>query len=168
MIRFLATSVALAAMLIQTSASAALLNIAAVAFTPRAVNSTTDSASGEVIQGMLGNANGRYYAPVLFPSSGNVCRLYVVFRDNDADFNLTARLFRKVVAVGGDSFTPPVLMAQVASTGVAATTRRLADVTISQPAIDLVNSVYYVELIVPAQTLEIIGVQIDFRTTACS
>ena len=165
MTRLIAASlVALASMLqIQTSASAALLNIAAVAFTPR----TPSTLNGEVVQGMLANADGRYYAPVIFPSAGNICRFLLAFRDNDVDIGVTARLLRKVISVGGSAFTPPVVMAQVTSGGASNHTRRIADLTIVQPAIDLATSVYYVELVVPGPTLEIIGVQIDFRTTAC-
>lgn len=165
MTRFIAASfVALASVLqIQTSASAALLNIAAVAFTPR-----SPSGAGENLQGMLGNALGKYYAPVLFPSAGRVCRLYLAFRDNDVDVGVTARLLRKVILLGGNAFTPPVVMAQVTSGGASNNVRRANDGTIVQPSVDITNSVYYIELEFPLQTLEVIGVQIDFRTTACS
>lgn len=166
--RVLLRSMAAAAAILgmTTGAFAAFINIPGVSFVPRDVGVGT-SDPGEVIQGMLGNAEGRYYAPVVFPSAGNVCAFYLVYRDSDSESNLTARLFRKAFAAGGDAFTPPVLMAQINPGGANPNTRRSSDTTITQPAVNLSNSFYYVELVVPLQALEVFGVQIDFRTTAC-
>ena len=168
MTRFLLKSIVAAAAILgmTTAALPAYISIPAVTFVPRDVGAAT-SDPGEVIQGLLGNANGRYYAPVIFPSAGNVCAFYLVFRDNDADIGVTARLLRKPFAAGTGSFTPPVVMAQIAPGSANANTRRIADTTITQPAINIGNSFYYVELVLPGATLEVFGVQIDFRTTAC-
>jgi len=148
-----------------TTSFAAIIGISAVTFVPRDFSGGT-STPGETSQGLLLDAKGRYYAAVVFPSSGNVCKLSLVFRDNDADQNVTARLIRKGYAAGGNAFAPPLVMAQVASTGASNPTRVISDATIVQPAVYL-GAFYYVELVLPIETLEVLGVSIDFRTTAC-
>src|SRR4051794_6606847 len=91
--------------------SAEVIQIAAPGFVPHATN-TTSANPGEVFQGLLLNASGFYYAPVVFPGGGQVvCQFKLVYRDFDADFDITARLLRKVINIGGSAFDPPVVMA---------------------------------------------------------
>src|SRR5437879_5676100 len=83
-----------------TAARAETLQIAAPAFTGHSA-----ASEGDVNQGLLLNAQGSYFAPVVFPASGQlVCRFKLIYRDNDADVNLTASLQRKLVQIGGNAF----------------------------------------------------------------
>lgn len=145
---------------VTSMASAETMQISASGFTAHGPN------PGEVNQGLLLNAQGKYYAPVVFPAKGQlVCRFKLVYRDNDTDVDLTARLFRKLAIIGGNPFDPPVLMASVSSSGAAATTRRAATAIIVQRVINNTNSLYYVEIDFPLTTLEALGVEIDVQPT---
>lgn len=146
-------------------AAAETIQIAAPGFTPH-VASAVPGNFGEVSQGLLLNAQGFYFAPVVFPATDQfVCRFKLIYRDNEPDFNVTARLLRKAIAIGGNAFTPPVVMATVASTGTGANLRRAQTAAITQPKILTGRYFYFVELSSPANTLEVAGVQIDVETT---
>jgi hypothetical protein len=161
----LTSAVAFLSLLQVTTSFAAIINIPAITFVPRDLASST-TQTGEAFQGLLLNASGRYYAPVVFPSAGSVCSVSVAFRDNDPESNIIVRLLRKGFTVGGNAFTAPVVMASTNSTGASETTRLIEDTSIAQPAISFL-AFYYVELVIPANTQEVIGVSIDFRPTAC-
>lgn len=123
-------------------------------------------AVGEEGQGLLLNARGRYFAPAVFPTTGvSVCRFTLWYRDNDGDLDVTARLLRKRVAIGDNAFTAPVVMAQVSSSGFNNTLQRVATGTVSGRLVNTNRFFYFVELEVPGNTIEIVGVQIDFRPT---
>jgi len=157
--------IAILSILPVSTSLAAVISISAATFVPRDL-SGSPTLNGETFQGLLLNAKGQYYAPVVFPSAGNVCRFTLVFRDNDAEQNVTARLRKKGFAAGGNAFSVPVIMAAVTSAAASNTTRVVSDTTIVQRAVFL-GAFYYVELVVPIQSLEVLGVLIDFRTTAC-
>jgi hypothetical protein len=143
-----------------STASADTLQIAAPGFTAHGSN------PGEVNQGLLLNAQGSYFAPVVFPiSSQSVCQFKLIYRDNDADVDVTASLLRKRVKIGGNAFDPPVVMASVSSTGADANVRRAATKAVAQRQIDTDNSFYFVELVFPLATLEALGVEIDVQPT---
>jgi hypothetical protein len=148
-----------------TAARAEIIQIPAITF----ANRSSATVIGDSNFGTLTNATGTFYAPVPFPINGQrVCRFTLIHRDNDADFGITARLMKKRILLGQNPFTPPVEMAKV-ETGNAATTAtvaRLFDRSITQAIIDLSRAFYYVELTIPATTLEVLGVQIDVRS-AC-
>jgi hypothetical protein len=145
--------------------SAETLQIAAPGFAPHG-KAGVPGNFGEVFQGLLLNAAGNYYAPVVFPTTGqSVCRFRLIYRDNDADVNVTARLLRKRFALGGNAFDPPVTMAAVASSGADPTVRRAGTATIAQAQINTANSFYFVELEFPANTLEALGVEINIQPT---
>ncbi|MGQ0483935.1 MAG: hypothetical protein ACT4SY_01070 [Hyphomicrobiales bacterium] len=143
-------------------AHAEILQLSATAFVSRGVVSSTDNAGA----GMLQNATGQYYSIVPFPVAGmRVCRFSLWYRDFDVDHNLTARLLRKNVSAGGIAFTPPVVMAQVASTGAVDTMRRASDTTITDPVISPGAAFYYVDLDIPFSALQTVGVQIVYKAT---
>lgn len=145
------------------AARAETLQLAAAAFTPRGT-----AIQGEVGAGMLLNATGKYYAAVPFPVGGmRVCRFSLLYRDNDPDagINITAKLLRKGNNVGGTAFNPPVVMAQVASTGAVDTMRSASTAAITNPAIWPAIAFYYVEVEIPAMTLEVVGVQIEHKAS---
>jgi len=148
------------------TASAFILQISATAFVPRD-EAVPDTDIGEEFNGLLLNADGRYFAPVVFPRAGRVCSFSLVFRDSDGDpgIDITARLMRKKFGGAAGAFDPPVVMARAKSTGADNFIRVAEDVTIKQGAIRPGNSFYFVELDVPFSTLEVLGVQIDFRET---
>ena len=150
------------------AASAFILQISATGFAPRCPcdNPASNTDIGEEHLGRLLNAEGQYFAPVVFPAPGRVCKFALIYRDNDAaGVNVTAKLMRKRFAAGDDAFNPPVVMAKAKSAGADNFIRIAEDTTIKQGAIHPGNSFYFVELDVPFSTLEVLGVQIDFRKT---
>ena len=147
-----------------TAARADIIQIAAVAF----ANRSTSTSVGDPNFGMLSNATGTFFAAVPFTTHGdNVCKFDLVYRDNDSDFGITAKLMKKRVQIGNTPFVPAVTIARVVTGNAAAAAgvQRRSDATINQPTIDLMRGFYYVELTVPAATLEVLGVQIDVRPT---
>lgn len=148
-------------------ASAEVINIPAVTFVPRDIADGIDSSNGRSTNGVLDKAGGRYYAAVIFPSAGNVCALALVYRDNEPQADLTVKLFKKRVVIGQSPFAEPLLMAALQSNGVDAGTRRLIERNVLWRAIDLSNAFYYVELNVPKTSLQVVGVQVNYRPTAC-
>lgn len=147
-------------------AGADVLQIAGPAFTGHGVPSFTPAAQGDVNQGLLLNAQGSYFAPVLFPTSGQqVCRLALVYRDNDADFDVSASLLRKPAVIGGNAFDPPITMASVSSSGADNAVRESETTVVKRRIINTGNFFYFVELHFPQATLEAIGVQVEVKPT---
>ena len=144
-------------------AHSAILQISATTFVPRTGNDTPDSSQGAAFAGILSGARGFYYAPVDLPAGSRVCRFSLVYRDFDADSNIQANLLRKGFPAGGSAFDPPTTMATAQSTGASDAIRTAVDTTIAAAAINPQRAFYYVELIMPATTLEAIGVQVDYR-----
>ena len=63
-----------------------VISIPAVSFVLRTGDGSGDRV-GEAGNGVLQNATGKYYAPVILPVAGqNICRFNLVYQDNDADF----------------------------------------------------------------------------------
>lgn len=142
------------------SASAELIRISATSFALRTASGSTDLV-GEGGAGLLQNAKGSYFAAVDFPTVGKVCRFSLVYRDFDSNFQIVARLIKKKIALGGSAFDPPVTMARI-RTGVAAASNgvmRKATNVIKEPATPS-TAFYFVELDVPATTLQVVGVEI--------
>ncbi|HEX9905692.1 MAG TPA: hypothetical protein VGA77_12070 [Propylenella sp.] len=146
------------------TASAFILQISATAFVPRD-EAVPDTDIGEESNGLLLNADGRYFAPVVFPRAGRVCSFTLVARDNDGDFNVNARLMRKRFGGGAGAFDPPVVMARAHTSSASNDIQTDTDTTIAQAVINAANSFYYVELNLPFEALEVLGVQIDFRNS---
>lgn len=163
--RFLSRTVAAAALVfaLTAAASAARINIPGVTFVPRDFGGET--INGEATAGMLANADGVYYAPVIFPSGGKVCSFALVFRDVDLEEGITARLLRKKYKVGGNAFSGPAEMASLQTVGQSDSIRRKVTTSIKQPNIDLASSFYFVELTMPIVTLQTIGVEIEYKKT---
>jgi hypothetical protein len=145
-------------------ASAEIIQIPAVTFSMR----SSSVEDGDASQGTLTNAKGKYYAAVPFTESGlRVCVFSLVHRDNDGDSQVIARLFKKPIVTTSGPFNPPMLMAQVA-TGVAKGATNVAvkaDATIKHAVINTATAFYYVELEVTSTLLEVLGVQIDVRSS---
>ena len=143
-------------------ARAEIAQIPAIAFVGR----SDVQVVGDSQMGTLTNAMGTFYAPVHFPTDGVVvCRFVLVHRDNDGDFGITARLMKKRIIAGDLPFREPIQMARTITGGGKAGVRILSDTSIRQATVDLANAFYYVELIVPATTLIILGVQIEYGST---
>src|SRR5687767_11372305 len=104
-------------------AAADIINISATALVLRTEAGSADVV-GEEGQGLLQNARGTYFAPVVFPAgAGSVCRFSMVYRDFD-DNDITARLLKKTYVIGGSAFTPPVVMATLQTGGSVDAVRR--------------------------------------------
>ncbi len=93
------------------------------------------------------------------------CRFSLWYRDFDSNHNITARLLRKNVAVGSVAFTPPVVLASVASGGSVDTMRRASTTAITNRLISPGAAFYYVDLDIPFNALQIVGVQIEYKAT---
>ncbi len=153
---------ALAAFVAVPAARAEILQLSATAFVARGVTSSVDDEGA----GMLQNATGQYYSIVPFPVGGmRVCRFSLLYRDFDVNHNITARLLRKNINIGGTAFTPPVVMAQVASNGSNDNMRRASTTAITNPVISPGTAFYYVDLDIPFSALQIVGVQIEHKAT---
>jgi hypothetical protein len=146
-----------------SNAIADIIQIPAVAFTQRA----SSDLPGVAQAGTLTTADGKYYAAVPFPFSSNgnfVCSFKLIHRDNDADSEINARLFRKRIIVGDNPFNAPIQMARV-RTGVSGSTAVVAvetDTTIASNRLTLTTAFYYVELEFGSDLLEALGVQIEY------
>ena len=149
-----------------SSVNAAVLQISATGLVLRTAPASTDKP-GNQQNGLLTDTQGRYFAPVVFPTTGErVCSFAVVYRDNDA-LNITAKLMKKTFTIGtATAFDPAVTMAQVSSAGGNMNTRRAVTSAITQPLIDTVRAFYYVELDVPdGANIEVLGMQINVQPT---
>lgn len=143
-------------------ASATNINIAAVTFVPRDPADFITSKNGQVTQGTLDKASGRFYAPIIFPSTGKICSLSLIYRDNDPSSDITIKLFKKKFGIGQTPFITPAQLTVLQSNSTDPATRRLFQTTFSESQIDL-NAFYYAEVNVPSDNLQVLGVQINFR-----
>jgi hypothetical protein len=153
---------------VQRAAATQFIQIPAVSFVLRCAAADCPTAGssqvGEESQGLLLNAQGTYFAPVIFPNLvERVCRFVLWARDNDPSINVTARLMRKPLYTT-NAFAPPELMAQVSSSGSSANLRVFSTASITAP-LPTYQFVYYVELEAPGETLEIAGVRIQTQST---
>ena len=108
-----------------SSVNAAVLQISATGLVLRTTAASTDKP-GDEQNGLLTATQGRYFAPVVFPTTGErVCSFAVVYRDNDGDNNITAKLQKKPFTLGTNTgFDPPATMAQVSSVGATTNTKK--------------------------------------------
>lgn len=147
-------------------AMADVIFLPAVSFVLRTSSGSSD-LTGESGNGILQNAKGKFYAAVDMPASAtNVCRFALVYRDFDVN-DITARLLRKSYAVGGSAFTPSFEMALAKSSGAVDAVRRDADNTIRQREIGRNRTFYMVEIDMPDQALQAIGVEVSVAAGAC-
>jgi hypothetical protein len=143
-------------------AAADIIQISAVAFAQRAGSLDPGVAQG----GALTTVDGKYYAAVPFPRSGeHVCRLSLVHRDNDDALEVIARLFRKRIVAGAPPFDNNILMAEVRSgAGAFVTGVTVVDqTTIRSNQLNLNTAFYYVELEATGNFGQVLGVQIEFK-----
>jgi hypothetical protein len=147
-------------------ASAETLQIAALGFVPHWFPGYPTNP-GSASEGLLVNARGIHFASVIFPTSGKlVCRFRLIYRDYNFGYDISARLMRKSIAIGGGAFAPPVVMASVASSGADPVERRAVTSAIALSKINNLTAFYFVELVIEDNfNLEVLGVQIDVQTT---
>ncbi len=143
-----------------STASAETIRISATTFVLRTAGGSSDLV-GEGGAGLLQNATGSYFASVEFPTTGRVCRFNLVYRDFDSNFEITARLLKKKIAIGGTAFDAPVTMATVTTGAATASDAMLRKGTsaITEPTTPS-GAFYFVRLDVPATTLQVVGVEI--------
>jgi hypothetical protein len=95
----------------------------------------------------------------MFPVDGQrICSFTLFARDFDVDFNVTARLKRKVI-VPSNPLLPATSLAVVA-TADAINAMQMPSQTLRHK-IRSERAFYFVEIDLPAQTLQAIGVQIE-------
>lgn len=140
------------------AASAVTINVPAITFVPRGT-----APAGNVLVGLLANNGGTgvYYAFVPFNAGENVCTVGLWARDNDGNFNLSARLVRKKIVSGpGTGFgTPPEVIATVATTGGSPDLQKTVTTAITRPLV-LINFLYWIELDFPGGFMEALNVKI--------
>jgi hypothetical protein len=151
-------------------ASAEILQIAGPAFTvhcPCTPLSGDSESIGSVRDfGILESAQGKYYAAVAFPRSGDsICRFSLIYQDNDGDHNVTAQLVRKRIALGSSAFAAANVIAQVRTVGAEAFMRRASTTNIAPRTVNTAEAFYFVEIDFPEDLIEVVGVQIDVRPT---
>lgn len=149
-------------------AKAEMISLSGVAFVKRCPCPVGVSGDGsEESNGVLKTIDpeSRFFADVVFPVSGQrVCGFRLLYRDVNAADAMVAKLFKKPVAIGGNPFAAPTLMAQVSSAaGVSTLERIAATAAIASPVINNFNAFYYVEVDAETFNLDIVGVQIDVR-----
>jgi hypothetical protein len=150
------------------AAKAEMISLSGVAFVKRCPCPVgVDGDGSEESNGVLKTIDpeSRFFANVVFPVSGQrVCGFRLLYRDFNALDPLIAKLFKKPVAIGGNPFAAPTLMAQVTSAAGASNLERIAaTAAIAAPVINNFNSFYYVEVDAETFNLDIVGVQIDVR-----
>jgi hypothetical protein len=111
------------------------------------------------------STNVHYFAPVMFPRSGQrVCSFSMIYHDINAADTMVVQLKKRVFVISGNPFATPLVMAGVRSAGGVPDSVRVATQnTIKHPVIDTSDAFYYVELRAPSANLNLIGVQIDVR-----
>jgi hypothetical protein len=104
------------------------------------------------------------YAAVDFPKNGQeICSLSIVYEDINAKDSMTAKLLRKAFTVGGNPFGNPAVVATVRSAPSVPATIRKATFFPDAPPIDDTTGFYFVEVSIPTNNLNLLGVQIDYR-----
>lgn len=150
--------VAVGALAFPIAASAANVTLSAVTFVPRG-----DAPAGDVLLGLLANNGGTgvYYALANLTPGESVCKVTLWARDNDGDFDVTARLVRKQIVSGpGTGFgPPPQVMASAKTAGASGDLQRAATTAITSPLVSL-NFLYWIELDFPGGFMEALNVRI--------
>jgi len=140
------------------TASAGTVNVPALTFVPGG-----DAPAGDVLLGLLANGGGigSYYAFTPLSEGDSVCRVMFWARDNDGDFNLTARLMRKKLVNGaGTGFgPPPEVMATLSTIGASVDMQRIVTNAITSPLVSGGYD-YWVELEFPGGFMEAFNVRI--------
>ena len=164
-IRVLAIALGLLAFVPATRATTLeVVQIAATTLIQQNTNTTTNAA--QVLDGLMTAGNGNYFASVQFPVDDvRVCKFTLVHHDNDSQFNITAHLMKKPVALGGvNAFSSPVTMATVTTSGASNNELAASTTAITQPEVQLAKGFFYVQVTLPATTLEVIGLQVYYTT----
>lgn len=140
------------------AASAASVNVPAITFVPRG-----SAPAGDVLLGLLANNGdtGVYYAFAPLIAGENVCKVILWARDNDGDFNITARLVRKKLVSGpGTGFgPPPEVMATAATAGGSVDLQKIVTTAITSPLVTIAY-LYWIELDFPGGFMEALSVRI--------
>lgn len=124
--------------------------------------------NSEVRNGVLKTIDSdvRYYSSVSFPADGaEVCSFSLIYHDINANDTMIARLLRKTFVLNaGNTFSPPLLMAQVRTApGTSNAVRRARTSDIGNAVVSKADSFYFVEIRSPTFNLNVLGVQIDVR-----
>ncbi len=159
--------VAASALILSGAANAAIVSIPGAAFHVAAPSSQTLNAFPDLVNGKLQAAGmAVLVAPVDFPVNGQmICRMTLVYQDKNGTENLKVRLLRKSAVSGVNADSAAIVMGQVSSVGNAATTGKAATTVIAPRKIDELNSFYFLDTGFINFNLNLIGVQLDVRTT---
>jgi hypothetical protein len=142
------------------------LSISATGMVLRCPCTTVGDLAQESKGVFLGDTpNGRYFIPVVFPVTvkQRICSFSMVYQDINQQDTITARLMRKTYTVGATPFNTPNTIATVKSaSGVVSTVRKATTTAISNPAVTVGGSFYYIEADVVTTNLNIIGFHITY------
>jgi hypothetical protein len=149
------------------AAQADVLSMSAAGFV-RQCPCGTGTSPADLTQGVIvPTSQAKFYANVDFPKNGQkICGLTMVYEDINGNNAMSAKLFRKAFAPGGNPFNPPTVIASVASAGgVPATVRTVSNfaVNAAKSTIDETTGFYFVEVATPTINLNLLGVQVDYR-----
>ena len=142
------------------NARAEVLSISGAAFTQQCPCAPSGNLP-DVDKGVLVPTDqSKLYAAVDFPTNGQkICSLSLVYQDINANDTMTARLFRKAFAVGGNPFNnPTIVVAANSAAGVVNTVRKTTTKPATPPTINDTTGFYFVEVSVPTINLNLLGV----------
>lgn len=162
----IALTLAASAMVMAPVANAEIVSVPAAAFSPNTPVDFNDFGSDD--EGVFKPANiVRLIAPVDFPRNGQkICKMTLVHSDENNNEDLIMQLLRKTAVTGAlANATPPVIVAQVSSSGNSNTIRRASTTNISPRKINDTSGFYYLKTFFVNVNLNFIGVQLDVKST---
>lgn len=137
-----------------------------IAGDPDACPTQVPFVQGDERYGDLNNSAGSYEQAVVMPAGASVKELSLFANDNDNDVDATAYLIRKTITNGTTpKETGYTVMAQAETSGAAnSVIRQFTDATISGAKVNNLKYMYYVELVVCANTVEPFAVRVVYST----
>lgn len=161
----IALTLAASALMMAAVARAEIVSVPAAAFSPN--TPTVFNDFGIVDEGVFKPANIiRLIAPVDFPKNGQkICKMTLVHSDENNNQDLTMQLLRKTAVTGAlANATPPVIVAQVSSSGNNNTIRKASTTNISPRKVDDTSGFYYLQTSLANTNLNFIGVKFDVKS----
>ncbi len=146
-------------------ARADILSLSAMGFVRYDPSGTSQDPNPEA--GTLAPVIGTdLFAAAPFPVNGaRICKLTLVYGDDNPTEGISATLYRKRIANGGTLDALPLTIAKVSSTGTVTGMRSKSSTSVLSPVIDLAGYFYYVQVTAENFNTILVGVQIEYKAT---
>jgi hypothetical protein len=106
-----------------------------------------------------------FFQPSYKTEENRLCRLTLIYRDNDSVQDIKVTLLGRKFVPGGNPFKASAVLATVSSNGASTSMRTASAAITTPPLIDPKDTFYYLRLDFPsAPLLQVVGVQIDYGT----